>query len=687
MKFNIRNSKKKNIIFIIICLILLAFLFIKNIDTIKVYSNDNKNIKSLVNLCIEDRIGELSEDEKDKTKLYIDEVITKIDNNRTLLGKTHFILGAIYYNEGKYELSIDEYNKAIRYFEKVNNNKMKLKSYYYISKCYEYSGEYESANTEFDKLRKEANRKDELKLLVDYSIKRYSDISSNSLNWYRIIVLFEDIIPIAEDIKYDDMERIYYRLGMAYWYYEDYKNGAKAELKALDIAESKGRIDRASSIAIDIGVNYMDLKQYEEAVKYLEKSLEYDIEDKDLNLSEKSNALINLAESYVELSKYEEAQSTLDKLDLVIEQIEDEVKKENVEITSSMVKANLYNNIGKFDEAFKLLKFAENKLNEIERATFQNLDVMILHEYGNLYYNTGEYEKALEYHIKEKKLIEERQLFYLEQNCNYKIYLVYKAMGNYFEALKYLEINNELNNNISEERNKKYSKDLIDELEKNKKLEEINNLKEHKDDLRITVVILTLLISFITIYTINVSRKNKEINRLNALFKDLSSTDALTKLQNRRALDDYLAGNWALYKEAHVPITFVMLDVDYFKKYNDNYGHQEGDKALQQVAAIIKDCCRSTDFVARYGGEEFTIVMVQTDETRALNVIERIQKRIYDLNIKHEYSEVSDRITISFGISRAYVDTKKNYNDYIKKADEALYISKEKGRNTYTYMP
>ena len=126
--------------------------------------------------------------------------------------------------------------------------------------------------------------------------------------------------------------------------------------------------------------------------------------------------------------------------------------------------------------------------------------------------------------------------------------------------------------------------------------------------------------------------------------------------------------------------------ISVFKKYNDNYGHQEGDKILQQVAAVIKDCCRNTDFVARYGGEEFTIIMLQTDQHGAISLIERIQKKIYDLNIKHEYSEVSDRITISFGVSTAYVGTKKDYNDYIKKADKALYKSKEKGRNTYTYM-
>jgi len=684
MSFNVRSIKKKNIIFIIICFILLSFLVITNIDNIKVYSNDYKNIKSLVNISIEDGIQKLSGEEKDKTKLYIDEIIAKVDN-KSLLGKGHFILGTIYYSEGNYKLSIDEYNKAIKYFEKVNN-KMKLRSYYYLSKSYEYNGQYESANTAFDKLKEDANQKDELELLVDYSIKRDDDIRKNSLNWYRLVVLFEDIAKIAEDIKYDELELIYFRLGNAYWYYEDYINSMKFKLKALNIAESKGRIESVCTIATNIGVYYINAGQYEEAIKYLEKILEYDIEDKNVDLRHKSNALINLAVSYIELGKYEELQSVLDKLDLVIEQIEDEQHKKSLEVTVSTTEADAYIRAGKTDEALKLLKFAENKFNEIEKPTFKNLDKDIIGEYGDLYHSIGEYEKALEYYMEEKKLIEERQLFHVEQISNYRIYLTYKAMGNYSEALKYLERNDELNNNISEERNKKYSKYLIDQLEKNKKIEEIKNLKENKANLRITVAILILFIAFIIIYTINVSRKNKEINRLNELFKDLSATDALTKLRNRRALDEYLVGNWALYKETQMPVTFIMLDIDYFKKYNDNYGHQEGDKALQQVATVIKDCCRNTDFVARYGGEEFTIVMLQTDKHGAISLIERIQKKIYDLNIKHEYSKVSDRVTISFGVSTAYVGTKKDYNDYIKKADEALYISKEKGRNTYTHI-
>ena len=460
MSFNVKCIKQKNIIFIVICFTLLSFLFIKNIDNIKVYSNNYKNMQSLVNLSIEDKIQELSDEERDNIKLYIDEIISKVDN-KNLLGKCNFILGSINYNEGNYKLAIDRYNKASEYFEKANNNIMKLKSYYYISKCYEYNGQYKSANIEFDKLMEEANRKDELELLVDYSLKRENDIRANSLNWYELVVMFEDIVKIAEDIKYDELETIYFRLGTAYWYYEDYINGMKFKIKAFDMAESKGRIESVYKIGTNIGVYYINSYQFEEAIKYLEKVLEYDIEDKNADLFRKSNALINLAIAYIQLDKYEELQSVLDKLDLVMEQMEDEQHKKSLEVTIATTKADLYMRTGKNDEALKELKFAENKFKEIDKPTFTDLDKDIIGEYGNYYHSIGQYEKALEYYMEEKRIIEERQLFHIEQGCNYRIYLNYKAMGNYSEALKYLERNHELNNSTFEERNKKYSKYLI----------------------------------------------------------------------------------------------------------------------------------------------------------------------------------------------------------------------------------
>ena len=131
MKFGIRNSNKKSKIFITICFILLSLLIFINIDNIKAYSDDSNRLNSLIDLCIEDKIKELSEEEKNKIKLHVDKVIDKRDN-KSILGKSHFILGNIYYNEDKYKISIDEYNKASEYFEKVNNNMILTSFHYYL---------------------------------------------------------------------------------------------------------------------------------------------------------------------------------------------------------------------------------------------------------------------------------------------------------------------------------------------------------------------------------------------------------------------------------------------------------------------------------------------------------------------------------------------------------------------------
>ncbi len=135
-----------------------------------------------------------------------------------------------------------------------------------------------------------------------------------------------------------------------------------------------------------------------------------------------------------------------------------------------------------------------------------------------------------------------------------------------------------------------------------------------------------------------------------------------------------------------MPISFVMIYIDYFKNYNDNYGHFNGDKVLKRVSNQIKNSCRNSDFVARYGGEEFIIIMLNTDKEEALRVVDRIKENIYKLNIKHEFSGVTDRVTISMGISTAYIGTNKNYATYIKKSDKALYEAKKLGKDTYLHL-
>ena len=193
-----------------------------------------------------------------------------------------------------------------------------------------------------------------------------------------------------------------------------------------------------------------------------------------------------------------------------------------------------------------------------------------------------------------------------------------------------------------------------------------------------------MLVIIFVIVTIIIFRKNREIRQLNEKFRNLSEIDELTKLYNRRALDEYLKKKWGVLVRARRPVAVAMIDVDFFKKYNDYYGHQDGDIVLKMVASIIRSNIRKEDFVARYGGEEFIIIMPGTDVNMAVTVIKRIQVELEKKHIEHKKSEVADHVTISIGI--AVSKKNESYASIIKKADDALYEAKKIRNTVYADM-
>ena len=163
--------------------------------------------------------------------------------------------------------------------------------------------------------------------------------------------------------------------------------------------------------------------------------------------------------------------------------------------------------------------------------------------------------------------------------------------------------------------------------------------------------------------------------------------DALTGIYNRRFMEENLKRTIKSLSRFNSVLTVMILDVDFFKKYNDTYGHDAGDICLKTIAETLSWCIRrEDDFVARYGGEEFVIVLPHTDEygahLTASNILESIIKR----RIPHEKSEAANCVTISIGVTAAQVEYTHKASDYIKRADEALYMSKQNGRNRYTYL-
>lgn len=164
--------------------------------------------------------------------------------------------------------------------------------------------------------------------------------------------------------------------------------------------------------------------------------------------------------------------------------------------------------------------------------------------------------------------------------------------------------------------------------------------------------------------------------------KELTTQDALTKIANRRFFDDYLEKEWKRAQRDQGPFSIVMIDLDYFKLYNDTYGHQQGDKCLRDVATVINEGMqRPADMAARYGGEEFALILPETNSKGAVGLAEKLCKSVYDLNIEHKNKSDEPRVTISLGTATAIANKENNFFDLIAQADKALYTAKDMGRN------
>ncbi|MGL1931487.1 MAG: diguanylate cyclase [Desulfotalea sp.] len=173
-----------------------------------------------------------------------------------------------------------------------------------------------------------------------------------------------------------------------------------------------------------------------------------------------------------------------------------------------------------------------------------------------------------------------------------------------------------------------------------------------------------------------------ELKKHRDLLEDLSTLDGLTGIPNRRKFDEYLDSEWKRAVRDNSPLTVIMIDIDNFKLFNDNYGHGVGDDCLKKVAKKLSlSGKRPADFVARYGGEEFSCIIPNTNVEKAEELAEVMRKNIEQLNIPHEFSPTSDRVTISLGVATKIPTISKSFEQLVKSADEALYKAKFEGKN------
>jgi len=183
----------------------------------------------------------------------------------------------------------------------------------------------------------------------------------------------------------------------------------------------------------------------------------------------------------------------------------------------------------------------------------------------------------------------------------------------------------------------------------------------------------------------DLEKSQQELAAANTILEKLSSLDGLTGVPNRRRFDEVMKREWHRSIRHSTAFSLVMIDIDFFKLYNDTYGHQGGDDCLKRVAAALEDAARrETDMVARYGGEEFAAILPETGSKGAYEVAEALRASVEALNIAHESSKVCDHVTISVGVATWLPEKGSGPEQLLAAADAALYQSKENGRNQVT---
>ena len=188
-------------------------------------------------------------------------------------------------------------------------------------------------------------------------------------------------------------------------------------------------------------------------------------------------------------------------------------------------------------------------------------------------------------------------------------------------------------------------------------------------------------------FMFDISERKKQEQELETLKKQLeeySYQDGLTGIANRRFFEDSYQREWLNAQREQQPLTIMLLDIDYFKQYNDYNGHILGDACLKQIAQILKkSVSRPRDLVARFGGEEFILILPDTTQASAIEVVERILQSIRTADICHSSSPLDQRLSVSLGVKTIIPTQKNDKMAFLKEVDQNLYLAKERGRNGY----
>jgi diguanylate cyclase (GGDEF)-like protein len=177
------------------------------------------------------------------------------------------------------------------------------------------------------------------------------------------------------------------------------------------------------------------------------------------------------------------------------------------------------------------------------------------------------------------------------------------------------------------------------------------------------------------------SERTRQLESENQQLTRLATLDSLTRIPNRRRFDEHLDSMWRQMIREDDWLALILGDVDFFKAYNDVYGHLAGDHCLQSIASVLSQCCgRPLDLVTRYGGEEFGIILPKTDLEGALKIATAMEQTVRSLNLPHQSSEIANQVTMSFGVAAMFPSANSIPDSLLEATDRSLYAAKRQGR-------
>lgn len=658
------KNKYKKIIkiisIILVSILIISYSFTKFSNNLSEENNtlNNQNIITYIEDAIENQTTITYDIEK------IDQYLLEKKQD----SEYYFIKGYLDYINNNYQQAIDNFNLASENILDSDLPFIKIYTYILLNESLQMENQYDLLI-------------ENCKTTLNYISEKKAYKNNINLIWRTIGVLLDNKEQIQESISLlssylnetkgltdESIVKLTANIGQLYTLVYKYSDAMYNYLDAIHIINSKSSIPNGDYYKIKLltsigDINFI-LNEYENAISYYDESLNITLSDKNKDALSKSLTIINKSQSYIELEQYDMAIQCANTLNDLLPYLDDYVK-DDIEIlmSNSLALANIYQH--NFEEVETQLINAKDLLNKDEIEFSLNKDVFINLAYAQLYKEQKLYDQSLP--IYENVLLESiNKGLGLEESIYLQISEIYKDKQDFNNYAKY----NDLYIKEKENSTQIFKKDYMDYTTN---LYESNLLKSKSQQYKLNLLILLFSLIILAIIALSKTRSVK-------ILKNSNFTDSMTGLKNRKYLNYYINRNKKNLLTKTLSI--IIIDIDYFKKYNDNYGHIEGDKIIKEVATTLKSSVRKNDIIIRYGGEEMVLILYDISTKDTESIVKKIQNNLKNKNIEHKYSEVSDSLTISIGIYNTKFLGQDIYT-LINKADMALYKAKNNGRNRY----